>query len=123
MAKILVVDDDADVRSTLRRVLTSAGYTVAEAANGAEGMQLLTAQPFDLVVIDILMPQRDGFETIQALRQTLPGVKIIAISGAPRFGSYDPLGAAKTFGAHRTVSKPFEPAVILEAVRQLLSAN
>jgi len=87
------------------------------------GQGFIAGQPFDLVVIDILMPQQDGFETIQALKQTLPGAKIIAISGAPRFRSYDPLGAAEIFGAHKTISKPFEPAVILEAARQLLSAG
>lgn len=69
------------------------------------------------------MPERDGFETIRELKGAHPHVKIVAISGAPRFGSYNPLEAAGIFGAHRTIPKPFEPAALLDVVRQLLSES
>ena len=123
MARILVIEDDADVRTVLSRALTGAGHSISEARNGKEAEQHLKRQFFDLVSVDILMPERDGFETIQAIRKSFPHVKIIAISGAPSFRSYNPLETAKFLGADRAVSKPFEPATILRVVQELLATD
>ena len=122
MARMLVIEDDDDVRSMLAQVLGTAGHSVVEAQNGEEAIRFLKNQPFDLVIVDILVPEKDGFEIIHEMKKTLPEVKIIAISGAPRFGFYNPLEAAEIFGAHRTVSKPFGAVLILKVAEELLSA-
>ena len=81
MADILVIDDDDDLRDTLRAILERAGYTVHEARNGREGCAYCQAQPVALVITDLLMPEQEGMETIQQLRAMDPPPKIIAISG------------------------------------------
>jgi CheY-like chemotaxis protein len=81
MATILVIDDDATVRLSAKMALEDAGHHVEDAANGAEGMFRLHANPVDLVVTDIFMPEKEGLETIDEIKQKYPGTKIIAISG------------------------------------------
>lgn len=116
---ILIAEDDQQVRGLLRRVLESAGYDVCEAANGEEAMRACRAAPFDVVVADILMPQRDGIEMIIHLRKTMPNIPVIAISGAN-----DPLFLANAagLGAARTLSKPFSPQKLLNVVQELTAA-
>lgn len=89
MTRILVIDDEPQVRAMLRQMLEREGYEVVEAEEGEEGMRRYREQPVDLVITDILMPQKEGIETIRALRRTNPGVKIIAISGGGRMSKLD----------------------------------
>ena len=118
--RILIIDDDDLVRETLRRALETAGFQVVEAADGRQGTLLYRSDPVDLVITDLLMPVKEGFETIRELRQINADAKIIAISGGGRAGAVDFLGMAKKLGADRAIAKPFRPAELVEAVRAVL---
>ncbi len=118
MATILVIDDEEQVRNLLRQTLTGAGYEVAEAANGREGLDRYRKAPVDLVITDILMPDEDGLEATLQLTREFPDVKVIAMTGGS--GNRNFLDVAKLFGARRTLSKPFELARLLEAVQDEL---
>ena len=122
MARILVIEDDLDVRRLLRDVLGRAGHGVVEAADGAEGIERARSQPVDLVITDILMPEKEGIETILELKSGWKDVKIIAISGGGRVGPDDYLESARLVGAQRTFTKPFDPKALLQAVEELLDS-
>ncbi len=118
--RILVIDDDELVRKTIVMTLQSVQYEVAEASDGILGVKTAAQAPFDLVITDILMPNKEGIETIRELRQQNSDLKIIAISGGDRTGgSY--LDMAKKFGADKTLSKPFRPQDLLTDVRGVLA--
>jgi DNA-binding response OmpR family regulator len=101
-------------------MLERAGYEVIEAPNGEVGLQLYHERPADLIITDILMPDKDGIETILALRKTAPGAKIIAISGGGRMNKVDLLSMSQSFGAIRTLAKPFEREELLTLVQEIL---
>src|SRR2546426_3076772 len=115
MARILVIDDDGQVRGALRRILERAGHTVLDVADGAAGICVHREGPADLIITDIFMPAPDGLETIRDLRREFPEVKIIALSGGDRTGTVDLRKEAKLFGASRALRKPFEPTDLLNA--------
>jgi CheY-like chemotaxis protein len=117
--RILVVDDEAAVREVLRTMLERNGYEVTEAEDGDAAIRAVDADDFDLVVTDLVMPSREGLETIRSIRSRHPALPIIAIS-APANRDY--LRAAENFGAQRTFTKPFSLAAVSEAVRDLLAA-
>ncbi len=122
MASILVVDDDEMVRDALASALKRGGYTVLEAADGREAAARFSREAVDLVVTDILMPERDGLETIQALSRGAGSVPIIAMTGfSSRSSLY--LEMARTFGAVRVLEKPFELSELLAVTRELLGAK
>jgi DNA-binding response OmpR family regulator len=120
MAKVLVIDDDDAMRRMVVRVLVGGGHQVIEAADGRDGMRLFLEQTPDVVVSDIVMPHRDGIETISGIRAASPATAIIAISGAgrERVGVY--LTAAKQLGADAILEKPFRPDELIAAVAHLL---
>jgi CheY-like chemotaxis protein len=120
--QVLVIDDEDMIRDIIKAVLTDAGYQVAAAANGAEGLKRLHAQHFDLVITDILMPEKEGVETIIEIKKTRPETKIIAISGGGRANNLYPLKIAEKIGADKTLPKPFEPEELLKVVREVISA-
>ncbi|MBI3246646.1 MAG: response regulator [Deltaproteobacteria bacterium] len=120
MVRILVIDDEAQVRDVLRQMLEKAGYEVVEAPEGAEGLQLHRKHPVDLIITDIVMPGKEGIETILALRKCVPKVKIIAISGGGHMNKLDLLSVAQEFGAARTLAKPFARKELLAAVQEVL---
>ena len=120
MAKILVVDDEPSIRLLLRRTLERGGYEVAEAEDGELAVRSQRANPADLVIVDIYMPEKEGLETILELRADARDLKIIAISGGGRAGNLSPLQVAETFGASRTLIKPIEPEALLESVSAVL---
>ena len=121
MARILIVDDEPLVRSMLRQVLERAGYDVTEAGNGEEAIKLYRDRPADVIVIDIIMPDKEGIETIRELRRDDPDVKTIAISGGGRGGALDYLAMAAKLGANHTLPKPVERQELLDAIRDCLS--
>ena len=98
-----------------------AGFEVVEAANGVEGLSHYRERPTDLVITDIMMPEKEGVQTISELRRDFPGVRIIAISGGGRDVARDYLPVAARLGACRTVAKPFTRQEILEAVAGALA--
>jgi len=120
MPRILIIDDDEGLRRVLGQILVRAGYLVTAAVDGGEGLKSFRNEPVDLVVCDLIMPDKEGLETISALRKEFPAVKIIAISGGARVTGYDFLPAASGLGANVALAKPFTREHILETVEQLL---
>ena len=121
--RILLIDDDAAIRMSTRRMLESAGYEVFEAGDGEAGIRLLRVELVHLVLTDIYMPGEDGFATIRRLRREWPGVKIITMSGGLQAGPTDLNEIAAVLGAARTLSKPFGKADLLDAVRSVLTQD
>jgi len=123
MARILVIDDQADIRSLLRDVLEEVGHEVLEASDGSGAFDRIGAAEISLVVCDIMMPVKEGIETIRELRREQPDIKIVAISGGGGAKDIDFLRMAEAFGANRILRKPFEPEAILTVVEDLLPAT
>lgn len=120
MARILIIEDDEVVREYLESVLSRAGYQCLSANNGRTGVELFNSNPTDLVITDIIMPEKDGIETIMDLRRKNSQLKVIAISGGGRAEPENYLHSAKLLGANRTMKKPFTNEEMLEAIRELL---
>jgi len=104
---ILIVDDEPDVRRSLRKRLEKVGHCVVEAADGRAAAEQARTTPPDLVITDIIMPDTDGIETIATLRQNAPHLRILAISGGGRTGRTDFLQYARKLGADDILAKPF----------------
>lgn len=122
LARILVIDDNDDVRAVILAVLESAGHEVVLASDGARGIELQRKSPADLVITDILMPDNEGIETIRDLKQEFPPVRIIAMSGAAKpLTATDFLITAKALGAHAVLRKPFEASALLKSVEATLN--
>jgi two-component system, chemotaxis family, chemotaxis protein CheY len=117
MPSVLVVDDQEQVRQLIRETLEQAGYEVDEARDGKEGIERYRAKAPDLIIMDILMPDQDGLEAIMTIRREFPDTRVIAMTGASdTIGVLNLLDVAKMFGARRTLQKPFELKVLLDAV-------
>ena len=123
MAGILIIDDDVQILDMLRQTLEREGYEVMDASNGRKGIRLYRKEPADLIITDIVMPEKEGLETIMELKKDFPEVKIIAISGGGQIIPDHYLDSAKLFGAIRTFAKPFEHKELLEAVQELLQES
>lgn len=122
MPSVLVVDDEDQIRQLIRETLEQAGYDVQEARDGKEGLERYRAKPADLVIMDILMPDQDGLESIMTLRREFPASRVIAITGgSDMIGILNFLDVAKMLGARRTLQKPFEMRTLLEAAAAELS--
>ena len=121
LPRILVIEDDNEVRLMVRQMLERAGHEVAEAINGDEGVESYRQRPVDLVITDILMPGKDGVETIRELRRDFPEVRIIAMTGFR--GTFSRLPAAEYLGAKRTLVKPFSSKQLLDAVDETLAED
>ncbi|MGD0993418.1 MAG: response regulator [Gemmatimonadales bacterium] len=122
MARVLVVDDQPEVRRLMLRLLERAGHTTAEADGGAEGLRQLAAQPADLVVTDLFMPGMDGLEFMRELSLRHPGMRVIAVSGGGFMDAASILAVATALGAVRTLSKPFDQSEFLALVGEVLAA-
>jgi DNA-binding response OmpR family regulator len=121
MARILVIEDDENIRSLCRRILEQDGHQVSEAAEGNTGTRLYREQGHDLVITDIIMPEKEGIETIIDLRREFSDVRIIAVSGGGKVtSSVTCLQLAKNLGASHTLVKPFTKQELLDAVRSAL---
>ena len=124
MATILLVEDDPQVRSMLLETLSQEGYGVVEAANGVEAESAFRARPTDLVIMDIVMPEKDGVETLHALRREFPHIKVIAISGgSANIQGEHLLKTADRLGAIRTFSKPVDMGLLLSTVEEALAGK
>ena len=122
MAKVLVVDDDPDIRAVIMEALRVAGHEVSSAANGREGIhQALAIQP-DLIIIDLFMPEQEGLETIRKLSQQIPHVAILAISGRS-VASSPMLTVALELGAANVLEKPFDAMTLRAAAEATLETR
>jgi CheY-like chemotaxis protein len=133
MQRILIVDDERDVRDSIKTVLDLAGYTVRTAENASDALDQLQSTPIDLVITDIFMPKINGVQAIESIRKAFPLVRIVAISGGGNFGAaaYQPtaiitnayLASAEKAGAHLVLTKPFEADDLIEAIERLLGVG
>jgi len=120
MSRILVIDDDKFVRTSIRAVLESAGHEVSDAGDADTGIRQQHLTPFDVAIVDLVMPQKEGLETIRELRRDYPDLAIIAISGGGAIVKKNFVEAAELFGATSTLEKPFGGEELLGAVLNAL---
>ena len=120
---ILVVDDDPDLLQSLRVLLETYDYTVAIAGNAAAALAAVTERPPDVVLTDIYMPDADGFELINALREKNATVPVIAMSGGGRVGGYDNLSIATHLGAAAVIDKPFSNASLIDTIERVIAGQ
>jgi len=119
MSTVLLVDDDDLVQQTYYELLTDAGHKMLSAVNGNEVLGILEASRPDVVICDIMMPEKDGIETITEIQQNYPDTKLIAISGGGRTKNLDYLKVARMLGAHATFQKPVDASTLLNAINDL----
>lgn len=121
MTKILIIDDEELIRKMLKKVLEQNGYEVLDAFNGIQGIDLYKEHKPDIVITDLLMPEKEGLETIKELIELDSGVRIIAISGGGRADPKIYLNMAEKLGAVCTFCKPVDNEVLLSTIEELLS--
>jgi DNA-binding response OmpR family regulator len=119
--KILIIDDEPMIRHMVARILDRAGYPTVCAANGAQGIACFYRDQPALVITDLIMPEREGIETIRHIRRERPNFPIIAMSGSTRQDGADFLAMARELGASEILRKPFEPADLLACVTRCLA--
>jgi CheY-like chemotaxis protein len=120
---IHIVDDEALIRDLFRRILETEGYKVTDSADGNAAIEMCRTRPPELIITDLIMPDKEGIETIIELRRDFPDVKIIAISGGGRITANEYLELAETFGANMTLSKPISRDELLTAVGAVLGGD
>jgi len=123
MKKILVIDDEPHILRMLKKMLERAGYEIDIASNGMEGLELFKKYPTDLVITDIIMPEKEGLETIREMKRIQSGLKIIAMSGGGKITADNYLQTAKLFGASRILEKPFTQQQMVAAVKELTNES
>jgi len=125
MARVLVIEDDRQMRALIRQMLERVGHEVVEAQDGAEGLHVFLERPSDVAVVDLYMPAHGGWEAIQALHRVTPGLPFVVVSGGAaleglRKGCPGTLAAARRHGAFRVLRKPFAWGTLTTAVEELL---
>ena len=120
MRRILIIDDDHHILLMIKKMLERAGYEVDLASNGNEGLELFKKLPVDLVITDIIMPEKEGLETIREMKRLRSDLKIIAMSGGGKVSSDNYLNTARIFGASKILTKPFTQKQMVSAVQVLL---
>ncbi len=120
-ARILVIDDDLQVSEMLQITLESAGYEVQVASDGAIGFEMFRKNPADLIITDLIMPEKEGIETISDIMKEFPDAKIIAISGGGRGAADVYLEMARIIGAQYVFEKPVPSDELLAAIKDLIS--
>ena len=120
MARIMVIDDNENIRETLSEILALHNYEVSAASNGCEALELLAREGADLIITDLIMPEKEGLEIIFEFKHHHPEVKIIAISGGGRNKPDSYLNLAKSAGAAATFCKPISKKEFVETVNNLV---
>ena len=121
MSSILVVDDDTQVLDVMSEMLRLEGHNVSIAENGQQAVNQMRDARFDLVITDLIMPEKEGFETIADIRKNSSELPIIAISGGGRVGPMDYPETARFIGADATLAKPFGRQELITTVSDLLA--
>lgn len=119
--RILIIDDEPTALELLRRIVAAAGYETVLASNGQEGVERFHEKPCDLVITDMVMPVKDGLQTILDLRADVPDLPVIAISGGGTISKERYLAVAGYLDRVVTIAKPFAIEAITDAIKQLLS--
>jgi DNA-binding response OmpR family regulator len=120
MYRILIIDDEPHILLMLKKMLEQEGYEIDLAANGIEGIDLFKKSRANLVITDIIMPEKEGLETIREMRRIKPDLKIIAMSGGGKVSADNYLEIARIFGAGKVIAKPFTKQEMVSAVHDLL---
>jgi DNA-binding response OmpR family regulator len=115
MARILIVDDEIEIREVLKDMLQEEGFDVLEASNGEEAYSMYKQHDIDVVILDLIMPKKDGIKSIIDLTRDFQDVRIIVMSG----GGFEQLNMAKRFGAQYVFSKPFRMKEMIDTVHAL----
>lgn len=118
--RILIIDDDLDLTISLQDLISGDGYLVSRAGDGKTGMEMQEANPFDMIITDIIMPEVDGLKVIITVRSKFPDTKLIAISGGGYISSRNYLLMAKELGASMVLCKPFDYALLRSEIKRLV---
>jgi CheY-like chemotaxis protein len=120
VATVLLIDDDPQVRAVIRAMLAALGHSVVEASDGR--VDLRAVGPVDLVISDVFMPERDGFEVLRRLRAGRPAIPVLMVTGSPSFRGMDVARVARLLGARGVLTKPVGMAALAAAVESALTA-
>ena len=123
MKRILIIDDDHHILLMIKKMLERAGFEIELASNGNEGLELFKRSQADLVITDIIMPEKEGLETIREMKRLRSDLKIIAMSGGGKISADNYLNTAKIFGASKVLEKPFSQKTMISVVTDLLGAS
>ena len=118
MTKILTIDDELIIRISCERTLSSGGYDAKSASSGKEGIEILRNERFDLVLLDLKMPDMDGMDVLKLIRATWPDIKVIIITG---YGADTTAEQTMKHGAHYLLEKPFIPDKLLAVIKEALA--
>ncbi len=119
MANILVVDDEVYIRELIKTALSPHGHEVVDFDNGIEAIEYVKANPIDVAIIDLVMPQKGGIETLMEIRDSNRNIKIVAISGKIETKADAIQGLAQQFNVDRVLSKPFDIDEMIQLVQEL----
>jgi CheY-like chemotaxis protein len=122
MGSVLIIDDDNFVREMMLQMVAIEGHNVTGAENGQIAIRLFEKNKFDLVISDIVMPEKEGLETIMHIRKIRPALPIIAVSGGARIEPTSYLDIAKQLGVRYTFIKPFNRLDMIQAINNCLSS-
>lgn len=120
MPTVMIVDDEELIRSLIKKSLLRTGYNVLEAENGKKAMQLVAEENIDLIIADLVMPEKGGLELIMELNNNYPNIKKIAISGKIPVGNESIQGLTEEFGVKAVFSKPLEIFDLLKVIKSLV---
>jgi len=120
MKRILVIDDEAIVRTSCLRALEPEGYEVRVVASGKEGIEFLEKEPYTLVLLDLKMPDMDGIEVLNKIKESWPETKIIIITG---YSTVETAVQALRLGAFNFIEKPFTPDTLVNAVKEVFESS
>lgn len=123
MQKILIIDDEPHILLMLKKMLERVGYEIEIATNGVEGIKLFKESGSDMVITDIIMPEKEGLETIREMRRIKSDLKIIAMSGGGKVSADNYLQIARIFGAAKSIAKPFTQKEMVSAVQSLMEGK
>lgn len=123
MSRILIIDDETAIAIMLKKMVEKAGHEAKTAANGNDGLELFESFNPDLLITDIVMPEKEGLELIFELRRKNPALKIIAISGGGRFQYEGYLNSARHLGANKVFQKPLDLKDLMSNISELLSKS
>lgn len=116
MLKILVIDDSRVIVDYIKGNLEDAGYKVCTADNGKSGIEMIDRYDPDLVITDIIMPEKDGVEVIMHIRQLYPDIRTIVITSGGAIPAKDHLSMASMLGADFVMQKPIDPLKLLSTI-------
>lgn len=120
MARILIIDDDKQIRYILKEMLEQVGFEVDEASDGENGVNSFLKKPADLVITDVFMPRKDGLEAMSEIKRKYPETKFIVMTGSEVINGVDHLSVARIIGAAHTLRKPFDWKDMTDAAIEII---